>query len=199
MDLGNNMNFLVPIFYFIFGGLAVLYYKRKGAPKTPEDVVDNILKDAFKGTEKDSHKEAELVRALYQNENFIKDLSLTAKYKGKTVGYILFTKIKINEEEFLALGPVGVMRRFQKKGVGKSLITQGQQLAKKKGFKGVFVAGDPNLFKKFGYKPASEFGIKAPFEIPDENFMGIELVPGAFDGISGTLEYPQEFLDFMKN
>ncbi|MGL4308541.1 GNAT family N-acetyltransferase [Cetobacterium sp. SF1] len=193
MTGSTGMNILVPIFYFIIGGLAFLYYRRKGVPKTPEELVEQIVKKAFENVDNSDHKEHELVKALYKSENFIQDLSLTAKYKGKTVGYILFTKAYVGENEYLVLAPLAVLPRYQKKGVGKNLVTQGQELAKKKGFKGVFVLGDPKYYSKFGYKPASQYGIKAPMEVNDENFMAIELIPGAFDGVTGTLEYAKEF------
>ena len=49
------------------------------------------------------------------------------------------------------------------------------------------------LRKKFGYEPASKWGIKCPIEVPDENFMAIELYPGALSNVKGTVEYPKEF------
>jgi predicted N-acetyltransferase YhbS len=42
--------------------------------------------------------------------------------------------------------------------------------------------------------PASKWRITAPFDVPDNVFMGMELFPGAFDGVSGEVEYAPEFL-----
>lgn len=35
--------------------------------------------------------------------------------------------------------------------------------------------------------------VKAPFPVPDEVFMVLELVPGSLDGFGGTVKYPPEF------
>ena len=42
------------------------------------------------------------------------------------------------------------------------------------------------------------FGLCAgEFEVPDEVFMALELVPGALEGIRGTMKYQPEFRECM--
>ncbi|MCX5781352.1 MAG: hypothetical protein NT145_01405 [Elusimicrobia bacterium] len=48
-------------------------------------------------------------------------------------------------------------------------------------------------YPKFGFKPASGWKIKCPFEAPDEAFQALESIPGALSSASGTVEYPKEF------
>jgi len=38
-------------------------------------------------------------------------------------------------------------------------------------------------------------GIKAPFEVPDEAFMAIELGENTLDKVSGVVEYPSVFFE----
>ena len=40
-----------------------------------------------------------------------------------------------------------------------------------------------------------KYGIKLPFEVPDENCMLIELTENALENINGTVEYPMEFYE----
>ena len=48
------------------------------------------------------------------------------------------------------------------------------------------------MYSKSGYVPAIQYGIKAPFEVPNENFMAIKL--NDFDKeITGKVEYAKEF------
>jgi len=73
----------------------------------------NLL--AFKEKE-----EAVLVNLLRENDEFIPQLSLVALLNNDIVGHILFTKIKIiddngNEYESLALAPMAVSPKYQKK------------------------------------------------------------------------------------
>ncbi|NIW46852.1 MAG: N-acetyltransferase, partial [Gammaproteobacteria bacterium] len=41
--------------------------------------------------------------------------------------------------------------------------------------------------------PASEFGIKSQFDVPDEVFMARELIPGTLNKINGTASYHPAF------
>jgi predicted N-acetyltransferase YhbS len=59
----------------------------------------------------------------------------------------------------------------------------------------VIVLGHPEYYPKFGFKPASRWNIKAPFDAPDEAFMALELVKDELAGKSGVVEYPGEFME----
>jgi predicted N-acetyltransferase YhbS len=49
------------------------------------------------------------------------------------------------------------------------------------------------FYPRFGFVPASRWGIESPFEVPDEAFMAAELVPGGLDGISGKVKFNDAF------
>ncbi|WP_297598937.1 GNAT family N-acetyltransferase [uncultured Cetobacterium sp.] len=188
------MNVFLGVMFFVLGSLAVYVFQRKKYTKvTEEDLVCEVVQKAFIREKLSDHNEHKLVRELLKSDAFIKDLSLTAKYKGMIVGYILFTKVKVGDETLLALAPLAVLPKFQKKGIGKSLVEKGHGVAKKLGYKGVVVLGHPEYYAKFGYEPASKWSIKAPFEVKDENFMAIELIPGGLTDVSGIVEYAKEF------
>ena len=55
------------------------------------------------------------------------------------------------------------------------------------GYTSVLLVGDPAYYHRFGFGAAADFGIKHAHDIPDENVMACELVPGALDGVSGTM------------
>ncbi len=143
--------------------------------------------------------EGNLVVKLRKNRNFIKDLSLVACMGNEIIGHILFTKISIKNdtEEFesLALAPMSVIPEFQDLGIGSQLIQKGLLKATKLGYKSVIVIGHENYYPKFKFTPANQFQITCPFEIPDANFMAIELQKGSLVNISGCVEYPKEFND----
>ncbi len=44
------------------------------------------------------------------------------------------------------------------------------------GFKSVIVLGHEKYYPRFGFRPASKWGIKAPFDVSDESFMALELI-----------------------
>lgn len=42
---------------------------------------------------------------------------------------------------------------------------------------------------------AKKYGIKLPFDVPDENCMAIELIKGSLEGVEGTVVYPKAFFE----
>ena len=143
-------------------------------------------------------EEAILVDLLRKNNEFIPQLSLVALLNNEIIGHILFTKIKIiddngNENESLALAPMAVLPKYQKKGIGGKLINKGFDIATKLNFKSVIVLGHEHYYPKFGFEPTIKWNIKPPFEAPTNAFMGIELVKNSLENISGIVQYPKEF------
>ena len=164
---------------------------RKENKKDYEEIY-NVVKTAFETAEHSDGNEQDLVVSLRTSKNFIPELSLVAIQDKKIVGYILFTKIKIGKYEELALALLAVLPNYQKQGIGKKLIEKGHRIAKGLGFHYSVVLGSEKYYPKLYYVPASQYGIKAPFEVLDENFMAIKL--NDFDKeIVGTVKYAKEF------
>lgn len=57
----------------------------------------------------------------------------------------------------------------------------------------VVVLGNPRFYGRLGFQTARKLGVQAPFPVPDEAFMVLELKPGGLNGISGTVQYPTYF------
>ncbi len=154
--------------------------------------VRKLNKRVFKG-----NSESMLVDALRYSSDFIPALSLVAEKDGKVVGHILFSRIKIKEQDnvtpALALAPMAVLPEYQNQGIGTGLVKHGLEECRKLGHKIVVVVGHPEYYPRFGFVKAGEKGVKLPFEAPDDVFMVLELVPGALSGVHGEIEYPPEF------
>lgn len=165
--------------------------------KKDHKTVFNLIEKAFEKELMSDHKEQELVERLRKSEVFVPELSLVAEIEGQIVGYVLLTKIKIVngilETESLAMAPVAVLPEFQGKGVGARLIESAHEKAKELGFGSVVLLGHEGYYPRFGYKMAKDYGIRLPFEVPDENCMVIELVENALQHASGVVRYPKEF------
>lgn len=142
--------------------------------------------------------ESKLVNLLRQSEHFIPGLSLAGVTDSGIVGHILFSKIKIVAEdgrvtESLALAPVAVVPDLQYAGIGSQLVRRGLEAARELGYTSVIVLGHAQYYPKFGFAPASRWGITTSYEVPDDTFMAIELIPGGLAGVSGRVMYPKEF------
>lgn len=160
--------------------------------KNDYEEVYKVIKTAFETAEHSDGNEQDLVVALRKSDNFIPELSLVAVMDNKIVGYILFTKIKIGKQEELALAPLGVLPEYQKKGIGSVLIQEGHKKARELGYHYSVVLGSDKYYPKFGYIPTKEYGIVAPFDVPDENFMAIKLNDAEIE-IKGIVQYAKEF------
>lgn len=160
--------------------------------------VFSLVEKAFEKELMSDHKEQELVERLRNSDAFVPELSLVAEIGEQLVGYVLLTKIKIvnealGEMESLAMAPVAVLPEFQGKGIGGRLIKAAHEKARTLGFGSVILLGHENYYPRFGYEMAKKYGIRLPFEVPDENCMAIELITGALQHAKGVVKYPKEF------
>ncbi len=154
--------------------------------------VYNVVKTAFETAEHSDGNEQDLVNELRNSDNFIPELSLVAIENNKIVGYILFTKIELGNNTEIALAPLAVLPEYQKQGVGSKLIEEGHKIAKKLGYHFSIVLGSEKYYPKFGYVPAIQYGIEAPFDVSSENFMAKKLNDTNTE-IKGVVRYAKEF------
>lgn len=156
-------------------------------------LVYNLVERAFNQVD-----ESKLIDVLRESDAFIPELSLVAMASDQLVGHILFTKINIINDageafESLALAPMAVIPDLHKQGVGGQLIRYGLDRARELGYTSVIVLGHEHYYPKFGFEPAENWGIKAPFDVPSNVFMGIELIKNGLTGVSGTVKYAKAF------
>lgn len=129
--------------------------------------------------------EADLVDALRAAAAPL--LSLVAEEDGEVVGHLLFSPVTVETAcpsdavpaLLLGLAPVAVLPEWQNRGVGSQLVREGLQACRKLGATAVVVLGHPEYYPRFGFVPASRFGLTCEYPVPDDVFMAQELVPGA--------------------
>jgi putative acetyltransferase len=166
-------------------------------PELPADVpaVARVNTRAF-----GQDNEARLVDTIRRGPHFIPELSLVAESDGVVTGYILFSSIHIRGDDgvlrpALALAPMAVAPEYQRCGIGSLLVAEGLKCARELGYGAVIVLGHPEYYPKFGFRPASQWNIRSPYDVPDEVFMAIELREHALSGQAGMVVYPEEFMD----
>ena len=141
--------------------------------------------------------EAKLVEAVRNSDGSIPELSLVAEKDGQIIGHILFSLITIETQTgavpALALAPLAVTPELQRQGVGSQLVRRGLDVCRSNGHGIVILVGHPDYYPRFGFSPAGARGLETTLPVSDEAFMAIELVPGALDGIKGTVRYPPAF------
>ncbi|MEC1178980.1 N-acetyltransferase [Metasolibacillus meyeri] len=165
---------------------------------TDYEITEDVIRQAFLDEDMSDQKEHFLVQRIRQSSAFIPELSLVAvDYDDQIIGHILLSKITIENDgrsvDSLALAPVSVLPLFQHKGIGSQLIKDVLQKAAEIGQQSVIVLGHAAYYPKFGFRQAKEWNIVAPFEVPSEIFMALELVPNALQNVQGTVRYSDAF------
>jgi len=139
--------------------------------------------------------EADLVDAL--RAAGVALASLVAEQAGVVVGHILFSPVTLEtaagEVAAVGLAPMAVLPALQRRGIGSQLVQEGLEVIRRQGHASVVVLGHPSYYPRFGFVPASRFGIRWELDCPDEAFFALELVPGALAGKRGVVRFRPEF------
>ncbi len=114
-------------------------------------------------------------------------LSFTARIGTLLVGSVRLTPICIGEVPALLLGPLTVEPPFRERGVGGTLMKRALNEAKDKGHKLVLLVGDEPYYAKADFKRIPKGQVKMPGPVDPARLLVAELVPGAFDGVSGMI------------
>jgi len=93
----------------------------------------------------------------------------------------------------VGLAPVAVLPAHQRAGVGGRLVEEGLRRLREAGHGFCVVLGHPGYYPRFGFLPASDFGVRWERDVPDRAFMALELCPGALAGHPGVVRYAPEF------
>ena len=143
----------------------------------------------------ETEAEANLVNAL--RSSGCTYISLVAEIETNIVGHILFTPVELsgddNKIKIMGLAPMAVFSQYQNKGIGSKLVEAGLELCKSRGYDAVVVLGHPNYYPKFGFEPSVKYNIKSEYDVPDDVFMVLELVPGSLKTHAGVIKYHEAF------
>lgn len=137
----------------------------------------------------------QLVEEIRAKRFYLPELEIIAVCEGEVVGYAGFSRFHLEgkyEDRLLLLSPVAVKTQLQRRHISKRMIEYGFEKARKLGFKAVIVEGNPRNYHARGFVTAAEHGIlpgKSVHLPAIECLMVKELMPGALEGIKGTVDY----------
>jgi putative acetyltransferase len=159
-----------------------------------EDPKDYAAVHAVNAAAFETEAEANLVDMLRTEVQPI--ISLVAEEDRVIVGHILFSPVSLSgfpDLKIMGLGPVAVIPKYQRKGIGAALIKAGLEMSKRLGYGAVIVLGHPEYYPRFGFRPSVLYDITCEYDVPEDAFMVIELHPGYLDGSSGVIKYHPAF------
>ena len=123
-------------------------------------------------------------------------VSLVAEVDGRVRGHILFSDLPIVTPDgatiiAYALAPMAVAPEFQRREIGSALDRAGLEACRARGCRVVIVLGHRAFHPRFGFSSSLARQIKAPYS--GEDFMAVELEPGAMADVHGRVTYPPPF------
>jgi predicted N-acetyltransferase YhbS len=115
------------------------------------------------------------------------DLSFTARIGTLLVGSVWLSPVRVGETKALLLGPLTVEPAFRERGIGQALIARVLKEAAAQGHHLVILVGDEPYYGKSGFKQIPPGRVVMPGPVDPARLLVAELVPGAFDGVSGRV------------
>ena len=163
-------------------------------PEQPEDTtaIRQVNEQAFGRSD-----EADLVDALRTHGKAV--LSLVGVERNHIVGHIFFSPVTIESDNSMVsaigLAPMAVVPERQQRGIGSWMVRAGLAGCRNAGYHYVVVLEHPTYYPRFGFVPASQYGITSEYTVPDEAFMVLAWQGGILSHRGGIARYEPEFRD----
>ncbi len=160
--------------------------------------VEEINRDAFWNLYFPGCHEHYVVHKMREHRDFIKELSFVIEVDGEICGSIFYTHSKIileNAKEFktISFGPVCIIPKYHRQGLGKKLISYSIKRAKERGYAGILTLGYPYHYEPYGFVGAKKYNISMPDGKYYKGLLALPLFDGAFEGISGYAQFSDVF------
>ncbi|QLP97455.1 MAG: N-acetyltransferase [Rhodoblastus sp.] len=154
------------------------------SPESPADeaVVEKLAERAF-----GPGRFARTAYRLREGVTPAYSLSLIARVATLIVGANRMTPIRLGGHPALLLGPLIVDPAFHGRGIGGALVEKSCALAAQAGWRLVFLVGDAPYYERFGFKRVPMGRLTMPGPVDPARMLVRELVPGAFEGVSGAV------------
>ncbi|MFK7902097.1 MAG: GNAT family N-acetyltransferase [Nitratireductor sp.] len=122
------------------------------------------------------------------------ELCFVAEFDKEIVGSVRLTPIKIGGQDSLILGPLVAAKSMQSIGIGRELMNRALSSCKVNGHKSIILVGDLAYYKRFGFKRIKAGQISLPGPVDPARLLGLELVEGALEALSGTAQKALAFI-----
>lgn len=128
------------------------------------EIVENITRNAFYNLYIPGCVEHYLVHRMREHEDFIHELDFVLELDNKVIGYIMYTKATLTDEEgnmknILTFGPLCIEPGYQRRGYGKRLIRHSFEKAESMGYDTVVIFGAPSNYVSSGFISCKKYNV----------------------------------------
>lgn len=168
---------------------------------TPTDyqIADQIIYDAFVNSELGYNDEVKITQNIRDLKSFDSQFQLGAFTEdNQLVGVGLLSESQIIDKDYtfdgLLLAPLAVSPEFQSQGIGKQIISELENRARKINVPYIHLVGHPEYYKPLGYQEIKNWDLKSTMtDAPDDVLLIKELIPNSLDDVHGTITYNKAF------
>jgi len=160
--------------------------------ETPPDYAEteNMIREAFWNLYTPACNEHYLCHIMRNCPAFISALDIVAVDNDKIVGNSMCLKSYIDSDkgehyEVLSLGPISVLPKYQRQGIGGMMIARTKEIAKSLDFNAILLCGDPDYYTRHGFIKAEKYGIRNAANMYADALLAYELYAGALSEAQG--------------
>ncbi len=139
-------------------------------------------------------QEGAFVRTLLENPGDGWHLSFVAEDDSGVVGHLLLSHVTVGEgaeaHDAVLFGPHSVLPGCQRQGIGAALIRRAMDYAEEQGERIFLAVGAADYYTRFGFEPASRYGIHPPEASPDGTFLVRFADRAGCAAVRGAANYP---------
>lgn len=149
--------------------------------------VEELTREAFWNVYKPGCDEHYLVHIMRGHRDFIPELAFVITRGDEIAANIMYMKAWLDyddgsSKEILAFGPISVHPAYQRRGLGKWLMSHSFAAAAELGYDCVVIFGNPENYVSSGFKSCSRYGVTLGDGLYPAALLVRELKEGALDG-----------------
>lgn len=153
-----------------------------------------MVKQAFYNLHVPGCNEHLYLHKLRSDPVYIPELAYVAEAEGEVVGGIWYLESAVETgdrlEKIITFGPLAIRPDYQNLGIGRMLLEKTIPIARKMGYRGIIILGEPDYYPRHGFLTCDHFGITTEDGKNFSSFMGLELAEGGLSGIPGRFIEP---------
>lgn len=154
----------------------------------PETAVDAGAVDALVAQSFGPGRHAKSAYRLREGVEPVGALGHVLVLDGVVAGTVRYWPVGIGGVAALMLGPIAVRRDLQGQGYALQLMQTSLAVARTLGHRIVVLVGDEAYYGRAGFARIQPYGrITLPGPVDRSRVLGLELVPGALEGVSGEI------------
>jgi predicted N-acetyltransferase YhbS len=149
--------------------------------------IDRLLEKAF-----GSGRHGKTVYRLRQDVPSVDALNLVAVEGSEVIGTIRFWPIVVGPRRVPAvlLGPIAVDESYRSLRIGSQLMNAALERCAEEGHRIIILVGDEPYYRRFGFRRDLCLDLELPGPVDPARFLGLELVEGAMNGLTGMIDRP---------